>query len=113
MDISQSAVDKARNHLKSRNVKVRFIQDTILNSKLGHQFDYILDRGCFHGMQLEQRGFYVRELSKLLKPNGYLFLKCFSHLETMKEVPYRFSPEDIKKYFNKGFKVSEIEDAVF
>ena len=94
-------------------VEVAFLHDDILKSGLQGPFDFIFDRGCFHALPPEQRGEYVGRTALLLKPGGYLFLKCFSHLETMKEGPYRFTPEQIRELFNTDFIVRSIEETLF
>ncbi|MCP3678143.1 MAG: class I SAM-dependent methyltransferase, partial [Deltaproteobacteria bacterium] len=69
--------------------------------------------GCFHALPPEQRGEYVRKTALLLDPGGYLFLKCFSHRETMEEGPYRFTPEQIRDLFSADFILCSIDETVF
>lgn len=44
---------------------------------------------------------------------GYLFLKCFSHLETREGGPYRFTPEQIREVFGDRFQVISIEETAY
>jgi cyclopropane fatty-acyl-phospholipid synthase-like methyltransferase len=112
-DFSITAVEKAREKVKGSNLKINFVQDDILRSKLNHQFDIVFDRGCFHVFPPEQRMDYVNVIKELIKPKGYLFLKCFSYLEKREEGPYRFTPKEIEDYFRPHFSVYSIEDTVF
>ena len=88
--------------------------DDILNSRLGQKFDFVFDRGCFHIFSPEQRQNYVEVLARLIKPGGYLFLKCFSYKETMDENgPYRYTPKEIEEIFHNQFQLKAICDGVF
>lgn len=112
-DVSATAVAKAAEKAERLGLEVRFTQDDILDTKLNIEFDFIFDRGCFHTLAPEKRGTYAETVHGLIKPGGHLFLKCFSHLETMEEGPYRFTPDDIRKVFSPRFEVVSIEDTVY
>jgi len=108
-DISENAVEKVKN----LNTNVRYIQDDILNTKLNEQFDYIIDRGCFHVMKPDLRYQFVFSIIKLLKQGGLYFLKCFSNKQEGSIGPQRISPDDINKTFGKYFIIHSIDDTVF
>lgn len=90
-----------------------FLKDNILKTKIKKKFDYILDRGVFHVFEPKLRKTYIKNVKKLLNNGGSLFLKCFSIKEKNEEGPHRFSKDQIKKYFNKNFKIKSIRDTVF
>jgi len=74
-DISPSATEKAK--LFANNVN--FVIGNILNSKFEKEsFDYILDRGCFHVLSIDDRDTYLSQIRRILKKNGINFLKCMS-----------------------------------
>ena len=112
-DISSTAIEKAQAVAKEKGLDIWWRQDDILKSSLDQKFDVVLDRGCFHVFPPEQRQDYVRVVDGLIKPKGYLFLKCFSHLETREAGPYRFTPEEIKEIFNSRFNVLSVEETVY
>ena len=112
-DISGTAVRKAQGIAKEKGLDISFRQDDILKSNLDQQFDFVFDRGCFHVFPPERRQDYVSVVDSLIKPRGYLFLKCFSHLEKSESGPYRFTPEQIKEIFNSRFNVSSVEETVY
>lgn len=112
-DISAAAVKKARKRAKQKGVDIDFLQDNIVNTKLDGKFDYIFDRGCFHVLSSENRDDYVKNVHHLLKSGGLLFLKCFSYKEKMSGGPHHFSPSQIKKYFERHFKILSIIESVF
>ncbi|MBW4519215.1 MAG: class I SAM-dependent methyltransferase [Scytolyngbya sp. HA4215-MV1] len=112
-DLSATAIQLAQEKAQAEGFAITFRQDDILNSHLEHTFDFVLDRGVFHVFAPELRSDYVTVLSRLVKPSGYLFLKCFSSLEPGEEGPYRFTPEDIHEIFGDRFTVQSIEQTVY
>ncbi len=113
IDVSETAIRKARIRASEEEVKVTFVQDDILNSSIKKQFNLAIDRGCFHVVSPPRRADYVLTIHSLLKPNGYLFLKCFSHKEPPGPGPYRLTAGEIRELFRKLFKVRSISDSNF
>ena len=111
-DISESAIKKAE---KLGNAT--FVVDDILNSELPKEsFDYILDRGCFHVFGSDKHLDYIKNIKKILKPDGYLFLKCMSIKEKQlpkDKGPYRYSQEQIKNIFSNDFTIQSYKDTVY
>ncbi len=112
-DISATAVQQAQRKAQEKGLNIDFRQDDILNSSLEQAFDLVFDRGCFHVFHPQQRQDYVRAVINLVKPGGYLFLKCFSYKETRDGGPYRFTPEEIKEIFISQFNVLSVEETVY
>jgi len=112
-DISEAAIRLAREKARKQGVEITWEQDDILDTHLDRHFDFIFDRGCFHVLDPEQRGDYIRIVSGLLKPGGYLFLKCFSRLQPGEQGPYRFTPEQIREIFGSRLKVLSTKETVY
>ena len=113
-DLSGTAVKKARERAEKKGVRVEFRQDDILSTALTGEFDFIFDRGCLHTLPPEKRYDYVRVVHGLVKPGGFLFLKCMSISEThLDPGPHRFAPGDIQGLFSSKFKLISIEDTVY
>jgi len=112
-DLSNSAIERA----KKLYPNTLYIEDDILNSKfLDNAFDYILDRGVFHIFEQEKLPHYLRQIKRILKKNGILFLKCMSveekNLEDGKG-PFLYSKEKIKEIFENNFEIESIRDSVY
>ena len=112
-DLSENAITKA----KSLSDKVNFVIDDILNSKLSeNEFDFILDRGCFHVFDIEQRPNYVIQIKRILGKNGILFLKCMSIDEKdlpEDKGPHKLSHSELNQVFSNDFEVQSIKDTVY
>lgn len=112
-DLSNSAIERA----KKLYPNTSYIVDDILNSKfLDNAFDYILDRGVFHIFEQEKLPDYLRQIKRILKKKGILFLKCMSveekNLEDGKG-PFLYSKEQIKEIFENNFEIESIRDSVY
>ena len=112
-DLSETAIEKA----KKLSKKVNFVTDDFLISKLPeNEFDFILDRGCFHVFDIEQRQNYVAQIKKILVKNGILFLKCMSIEEKglpEDKGPHKISQSELKQIFSKDFEIESIKDTVY
>jgi 2-polyprenyl-3-methyl-5-hydroxy-6-metoxy-1,4-benzoquinol methylase len=112
-DISASAIRLAQGKAQAQELGITWQQDDILATRLTRQFDLIFDRGCFHVLPPERRQEYVSTVANLLKPGGYLFLKCFSHLQPGTQGPHRFSPEQIREIFTSQLRVHSVVETVY
>ncbi|MCB1214096.1 MAG: class I SAM-dependent methyltransferase [Deltaproteobacteria bacterium] len=112
-DLSAKAIDLAQSKAQAQALKIQWQQDDFLKTQLKTSFDLVIDRGVFHIFEEEGRQQYLKNMQKLLKPGGYLFLKCFSKKETREEGPYRFNPEEIEAYFSPYFEILSIKETVY
>ncbi len=113
-DISETVIKRNKIMYENKYPNLEFVIDNILDSNFNdNYFDYIFDRGCFHVFSQEDRPKYYNEIKRILKPNGILFLKCFSIDEPMKDGPYRFSHKDIHNIFSKNFQINDIKKTVY
>ena len=116
VDISETAIKFANKNAKRAKVKVRFIvaDATNLSFLKDRKFDFVLDWANLHGIPKTKRKKYIAEIVKHTKKDSKLLLRCFSKYGVKKEsaltpvgLIYLFSEEDIRKLFNKYFKILE------
>jgi 2-polyprenyl-3-methyl-5-hydroxy-6-metoxy-1,4-benzoquinol methylase len=112
-DLSQQAIDQARAKSAERNLAIDFVQDDILASKLTGSFDAVFDRGCFHVFAPELRPTYASAVAKLVRPQGVLFLKCFSELQPGDIGPYRLTKREIETTFETAFELVSIVPTIY
>lgn len=112
-DLSETAIHQATAKANQKGLEISFQQDDILHSRLEQSFDLIVDRGCFHVLPPHSYATYVQTVANLLKPKSYLFLKCFSHLETREQGPYRFTPEEIQQIFQAEFALRSAKQTIY
>jgi 2-polyprenyl-3-methyl-5-hydroxy-6-metoxy-1,4-benzoquinol methylase len=109
-DISAEAIHLAKQAFEN----IEFIEDDILETKLTGKFDFILDRGCFHVLDIDKREVYCKNVFHLLNESGRIFLKCFSNKMHETGVgPHRISEQDIKNTFQEKFIIEELRHTEF
>jgi len=112
-DISEAAIRLAREKAEAQGLTITWQQDDVLATRLSGPFDLIFDRGCFHVLPAERRRDYVSTIAGLLRPGGYFFLKCFSHLQPGTQGPHQYTPEQIQALFGSQLQVQSIEETVY
>ncbi len=113
-DISESAIRRAKQVAKAAGLSIDFRVDDILRSKLEPSLvDVIADRGVFHVLPPEKRSVYVRTVRAILRPRGWLLLKCFSDKEPGTMGPYRVAEKELRADFEKDFEILSIDATVF
>lgn len=100
LDLSQTALDRARKRLGPEGGKVRWIATDILDFEPNQPIDLWHDRAAFHFLTdpKEVRD-YLRILRRGLKPGGYLILGTFST-----EGPERCSGLPVQQYSAQGLQ---------
>jgi SAM-dependent methyltransferase len=74
MDISSGAMAAARQRAEEQGASCTFVEADFLTSALEpEQFALLFDRGCFHGMNEEQRGQFARQAASCLVRGGLWF----------------------------------------
>lgn len=74
MDISSGAVAAARQRAEEQGADCTFVEADFLASELEpDQFAFLFDRGCFHGMNEEQRGQFAKQAAVCLERGGLWF----------------------------------------
>jgi 2-polyprenyl-3-methyl-5-hydroxy-6-metoxy-1,4-benzoquinol methylase len=112
-DLSAGAIEQAKARTAGLSLKLEFVQDDVLDSRLAGQFDVVFDRGCFHVFAPEDRPRYARQLASWLRPGAWLFLKCFSHEQPGDFGPYRLTPAELAGTFSAAFESIAIETTVY
>lgn len=112
-DLSAHAIERARVISAERGLPIDFVEDDILSTRLTGAFDVVFDRGCYHVFPPQRRAHYASTVARLVKPNGWLFLKCFSEEQPGEIGPYQSSPREIEELFQATFEVKSIERTIY
>ena len=72
-DYSKTAIDMARQKAKEENVLIEFYQLDFLKDRIpGEPYNFVFDRGCFHGFDLEEdRKTYAKNVASVLDEEGH------------------------------------------
>ena len=80
VDYVARAIDRARAKASANGIDIRFEQADVTQlceEGIGSDFDLIVDNGCLHGMNDEDRHDYVREVTAAAAPDARLLLVEF------------------------------------
>lgn len=109
VDLAPRAIAKARAKAEARASSAQFfVRDALELQRLGRTFDTLVDTGCFHVFDDEERSRYVRSLAAALRPNGVLHLLVFSDAEPGEGGPRRVREEEIRRAFADGWVVERL-----
>jgi SAM-dependent methyltransferase len=108
VDLVEAAVDKARGKAAERGSAATFrVADALDLGALGRTFATVIDCGCFHTFDDDQRARFSASLWEVLQPGGLYHLLCFNeHSEG--PGPRRVRQEEIHATFAGGFRVIEV-----
>jgi len=125
-DISPTALEQAQQAARREpGLALRFLLDDITASTLAeHQYDMVLDRGCYHSICAFQHEEYVAGVRRVMKRGGVLLLKTMSSDETrfiahdtiggrVVQMPYHFSREELRGLLAPHFEILQMRDSFF
>lgn|SRR5690554_183227 len=94
LDISETAIEKAKQRLGRKAKNVKWIVTDITTFKPTEKYDLWHDRATFHFLTSEQDiSIYLNTAQQSIKPNGFLIVGAFSE-----EGPKKCSGIDIRQY---------------
>ena len=110
IDFLAEPIKRAKQKAAERGQAASFlVMDALDLKELPEVFDTAIDSGLFHVFSDEARKRYVSGLASVLKPNGRLFLLCFSDEEPGEQGPRRVSQKELREAFGRGWKVESIK----
>lgn len=114
IDFMEAAILQARRKAEDRGIEAEFlVHDALRLDELERHFDSVIDCGLFHVFSDDDRARYVASLASVLKPDGRLFLCCFSEKEPGTHGPRRVTQQEIRDAFASGWEVLSIREARF
>lgn len=108
IDISGAALKIAKDRLKEKAGKIKWMEDDILESEFGHrQYDLWHDRAVFHFLTTDgERAAYKQKVTEHVKKGGFIVLSVFADNGPLKcsmlEIK-RHSGSEIEEFFGSRF----------
>jgi len=106
VDFVETALEKARAKAAAENVDIRFERADVTRlgeHGIGSGFELIVDNGCLHGMNDDDRRAYAREVTAAAAPGARLLLVEFLR-GTIFGVP-GINPDEVEALFATGWKL--------
>lgn len=104
IDISESAIAIAKQ--KYPNIKQAIAVDIFLY-ETDQKYDFIFDRGCFHGKEIDKIKF-VEQVHNLLEPNGY-WLSIAGKTTELKNGPTPRSLTELASYIEPQLEIVSVD----
>lgn len=115
IDFAPNALEKLKNISSLFGFKIKTICSSILDipEEFNSSFDVVSDNGCFHHLAVQDRVAYAHSISRVLKPNGVLYLRAHSALNDISQQSielraFRLSSDDIINTFLPWFAIEEL-----
>ena len=113
IDISTSAIERARSKAAQRELDATFVVgDVLALEQLDRRFKTIVDCGVFHVFEDDDRARYVLSLSSVIEEGGVLHLMCFSEHTPGVQGPRRVTQGELVTAFANGWVVEHIEPSI-
>ena len=112
VDVAETALAVARQKAVDRGINADFATaDALHLDRLGRTFDTVLDCGLFHSFDADERPPYVAGLASVTKPDGTLYVLCFSN-EGPDTGPHPVTREDLTTAFSPttGWHIATLEN---
>lgn len=111
VDVAETALAIARAKADERGIKVEFAAaDALRLERLKRTFETVLDCGLFHTFNSGERPGYVASLASVTRPDGTLYVLCFSD-DGPDTGPHPVTEEELAEAFGSrnGWRVAAIE----
>lgn len=110
IDFIEEPIRRAKRKSAERGLSVNFlVKDAMTLQDWSERFDNVIDSGLFHVFSDDDRKTYVAGLATVLKPDGRVYLLCFSDEEPGTDGPRRVSKRDLQEAFTQGWQIESIE----
>lgn len=114
IDISPTAIERARERAKAARVSVRFVQaDATALPDLGPPFDFFFDRGCYHAVRRVAAAGFLRELDRITAPRAVGIVLTGNAREEHKPGPPVVSEATIRAELGRDFDILSLEEFRF
>lgn len=110
-DISQTAIELAREAARGAGVRVTFQRVDIFSPMVPRtSVDAVIDRGCLHNIPLEQWPEFARRVHRILhKGSGLYFVRGSREAEVRQQLFTPLTPENLNRGFAVRFNWNRIE----
>jgi len=114
IDIAPTALNLAEDKAKKANVKVRWVLADVLAPPADLEpFDFIFDRGCYHGVRRGNARGYVEAAKQLSQPGTEILILAGNANEEGRYGPPRVKEEELRGDFSSDFDFIRLDTVRF
>jgi SAM-dependent methyltransferase len=114
IDIAPTALARAEEKAREAGVPVRWLLADVLALPPLEPFDFVFDRGCYHGVRRHGGAGYVESLRRLTRPGALVLILSGSANDPRKGGgPPRVKEEEIRGDFSPSFHIEWLRETRF
>jgi len=114
IDIAPTALNFAEEKAEKADAKVRWLLASVLAPPANlKKFDFIFDRGCYHGVRRNNAEAYVRTLERLSRPGTNILILAGNANEERHYGPPRVKEEELRGDFSSAFDFVRLDTVHF
>jgi SAM-dependent methyltransferase len=113
MDVAPTALAMAKARADKAKVKVNWMLVDVTKVPTLKPFDFMFDRGCYHGVRRSLAKEFVESSCKLSKPGTKFLILAGNANEARHYGPPRVKEEDIRKDFTSSFDFTWLRESQF
>ncbi len=113
VDVSPTALKRAEEKAEKAGVKIRWLLADVLKLPEMEPFDFIFDRGCYHGVRRTHATGYVEAVTRLSKPGTRLLIVAGNANESRQSGPPRVKEDELRGDFQAGFNFVRLRETRF
>jgi SAM-dependent methyltransferase len=114
VDIAPTALNLAEEKAKKADVKVRWLLADVLAPPANlEKFDFIFDRGCYHGVRRSSAEAYVKTVKQLSRPGTQILILAGNANEQRQSGPPRVKEEELRGDFSAAFEFVRLDTVRF
>lgn len=114
MDLAPTALAIARQKAAAAGVKVRWLWADVLNPPTYlPKFDFVYDRGCYHGVRRTSAQEYVETLRRVTHPGSLVLILAGNANEPGAGGPPRVTEQEVRADFSQDFEILRLDTTRF
>jgi cyclopropane fatty-acyl-phospholipid synthase-like methyltransferase len=113
IDIAPTALNLCRKKAQEAGVKARWLLADVLAPPELESFDFIYDRGCYHGVRRQNATGYVQSVRKLSHVGTRILILAGNANEERHYGPPRVKEKELRGDFSESFDFQKLKETRF
>ncbi len=114
IDVAPTALNLAHKKAEAADVKVRWLLADVLTPPADLKtFDFIFDRGCYHGVRSNNAQGYVKTVKRLSQPGTHILILAGNANEQRHYGPPRVKEKELRNDFSSAFDFIRLDTVHF
>jgi len=113
IDLAPTALAIGKARAAKARVRVRWVLASVLAPPEIGPFDFLFDRGCYHGVRRVDAKGFVAAARRLCKPGGQFLIIAGNANEKRRHGPPRVKEKEIRDEFAEGFEIRWLRETRF